>query len=283
MLELILAALLLGNPVSARDTIFELRRGDRLVLNDLSGEVQVIGWDRDVMEAQADADETTGFEFRRSGSQVTIRVLDRKNRDRMEDIHLRVPRWLDLELSGKRVEGQFRGLEGTLRIRSLHSELELEDLRGQTEITMTSGEISARELNGPARLKTGSGDLTVTESAGALNLETVSGDIDLTDLRSPSVSARTTSGEIGFNGRLLPDGEYKFQTHSGDITLGLAEPVNSQVSVLAYEGDFESDFPIRTRGFTSGQEITFTLGSGGARLILQAFGGEISLLRGGSS
>jgi len=282
MVELILAALLLGSPISAGDTLLDLREGDRLVLGDFTGEVEVVGWDRDYLAAESDSDEEIHFEFERSGNRVVIKVLDRKDRNRAEELTLRVPRWVELDLSGKRLEARVRGIGGSVRIRNLSGDLTLEDLRGRVDASTASGEITAAGLEGAAKLRTGGDDLTVRGSSGAMDLETLSGDIELLGLSSVSISVRTTSGDIDFVGRLFSGGDYQFRSHSGDVNLQLEEPLNIDVTVLAYEGAFESDFPIRARGFKSGQEMAFTLGSGGGRLTLEAFTGEIALLRGGS-
>jgi len=281
MLELILAALLLGNPVSARDTVFQLREGDRLVLEDFTGSVYVGVWGRDVLEAESDSDVAAEFEFERSGSRVEMRVSDRKNRNRTGELRLRVPEWLSLEFSGRNLDAEIRGVAGTVKIRNLNGDLVLEDLPGEVDVVTVEGEIVARGLGGVAHLRTGDGELTVMDSSGELVLQTVSGDMELTDLAPRGISARTTSGEIDFSGQLHAGGRVSFQSHSGDLTLELRDPIDLDVTVLAYEGEFESDFPVRTRGFRSGQEMAFTIGAGGGRLILEAFDGEIRLRRSG--
>ena len=91
MLELFLAALLLGAPTSARDTIIQVREGDHLVLKGFSGAVEVEGWGRSEVRARADAEEALLFEFSRSGSRIDLEVLDRKNRNRTEELILLVP------------------------------------------------------------------------------------------------------------------------------------------------------------------------------------------------
>lgn len=282
MIELLLIALLSAPSVSVRDTVFQLREGDEIVLQEFSGELEVVGWGEDYLAAETGSDRTAGFEFNREGNRVTLKVFDEKGRNRGEDLRLRVPEWAKLDLSGRGLEATVRGLVGSVKIRTLRGDVILEELRGSVDVVTTSGEIDARGLHGPASLRGGSDQITVRGSSGRMEIETVSGDIELTDVISPSVSARTTSGEVDFSGALRPGGDYAFRTHSGELTLVLRDPVDVDVSVVAYEGEFSSEFPIRARGFRSGEEMTFTLGQGGSRLILEAFGGEITLRRGGS-
>ncbi|MGW8267863.1 MAG: hypothetical protein ACWGSQ_15965, partial [Longimicrobiales bacterium] len=88
MLELFLAAVLLGPPVSARDTLIQVREGDYLVLKGFSGVLAVEGWSRREVLAEADTDERLLFQFSHSGNRIDLEVLDRKDRNRSEDLRL---------------------------------------------------------------------------------------------------------------------------------------------------------------------------------------------------
>jgi len=281
MLELLLAAVLLGTPVSARDTLFQVREGDHLVLKDFAGAVEVEGWGRNELRARTDADEALHFRFSRSGSRIELEVLDRKNRNRSEDLILQIPSWMGLDVSGPNLDMGVSGLTGEVRLRNLKGDILLQDLSGGVEASSVEGSIDAAGLHGTARLKTGNDDITVLRSDGKLTVESVSGDIRVRQSTASTIEARTTDGDVDFSGRLLPAGEYGFRSHSGEITVTLDSPVDADVTVLAYEGEFHSDFPIRTTGFRSGQSLQFTIGAGGARMLLEAFDGEVALRRAG--
>ena len=51
--------------------------------------------------------------------------------------------------------------------------------------------------------------------------------------------------------------------------------------ILSYEGDFESEFPVRAEGFRSGEALEFRVGTGGARLVVESYDGEVRLTGGG--
>ena len=88
-----------------------------------------------------------------------------------------------------------------------------------------------------------------------------------------------TGGEIEFTGRMVEGGQYTFFTHDGDVFLSLVPPVNLDATVLTYDGEFTSDFPVRASSFRSGEGIQFRTGSGGTRLQIETFKGEIRLRR----
>jgi hypothetical protein len=279
MLELLLAGFLIGAPFAAKDTVIQVGEGDRLLLRDFSGLVEVEGWDRDELRAEADAEEAIVFRFTRSGSAIEMEALDRKNRSRSEDLRLRVPAWMDVEISGPKLDVEISRLTGVVTVRNLKGDIYLEDLSGRVNAGSVEGSIYADGLRGSARLRTGDDEIRVVDSSADLDLESVSGDIELEEISGLDLKVRSTHGEVDFFGSLLQGGSYAFHTHSGDLTLVLDPDVDADVTVLAYEGEFEADFPIRSRGFRSGHEFGFTIGSGGAQLLLEAFDGEISLRR----
>jgi DUF4097 and DUF4098 domain-containing protein YvlB len=184
-----------------------------------------------------------------------------------------------VDVSGRDVDIDVRDLRGDVTVRSLQGDLVLRNLAGVVEAFTAEGGIEAVGLTGSARLRAGEDDVRVRSSSAVLQVETVDGDIRMEGISAPRISAKTTDGEIEFSGALLVDGDYGFYSHGGDIRLELAPPVNMDAAVLTYEGDFESEFPVRTEGFRSGEGLEFRVGAGGARLVVESYDGEVRLVR----
>ncbi len=281
MIELLLLLTSLGVGELPRDTIVELRSGDRLVLEDFRGMLDVEPWDRESMRVTSRGEDGAFVSLGRSGSRLELRVDDRKGRSRDADLHLRVPAWLDLEVEARDGEIRIQGTEGDVDVRLLRGELELLDLAGRVRASAIHGHIDARGLRGTSILSSSHDDLDVMGASGDLSLETVSGDIRLEGAALSALRLTTTSGDAEFSGRLLPGGEHRLHTHSGDLTVELFPPVDLEVGILTYQGEFYSEFPARARGFRSGEELRFTIGDGGTGLSLKTFSGEIRILKGG--
>lgn len=114
MLELLLAATVLGT-APAPDTVLDLRRGDRVVLENLSGEIVVRAWDRDQLELSGSDDEISLI-VSRSGSTVRVTRDDRKGRRRSVEAMLRLPAWVDLEAGGHSLDLRVRGINGRIEV-----------------------------------------------------------------------------------------------------------------------------------------------------------------------
>ncbi|MGM0669628.1 MAG: DUF4097 family beta strand repeat-containing protein [Gemmatimonadota bacterium] len=279
MLLTILSTLLLAIPSPAQDTLVSLAAGDRLVLGDISGFVAVSSWEEDALKIRTDRLDDTEIQILRHGNRLELRLLDRKGRVRPMDLDLRVPAWMGLEMSGRDLEVDIRDLEGEVKVRSLDGDLFFRNLSGRLEAASVQGSIEARGLHGVARLRTGHDDVTVDGASGSLSIETISGDLELQDMAAMVLEARTTSGDVDFQGRFSREGEYTFRSHDGDLTLSIQEPVELDVSVLVYSGEFHSDFPVRAESFRSGRALRFTLGDGGGSLMLETFDGDIEIRR----
>jgi len=271
----VLFAALVGSP---GDTLLQVQRGDRLVLPGAEGVLEVRTWNRSEVEIRAEGEGSGNVLLTRSGSRVELSVRDRRGRTWDEDLSITLPPWMGLEMTGQEFEATITGLAGGVTVRNLEGDLTLRDLAGEVDVYSVEGELEATGLSGSARLRAGDDGIRVVNSTAVLELETVDGDIRMEDVSGPRISARSTSGDIDFLGRIPRGAAYDFRSHSGDIELRLNPPVSVDVSVLAYAGDFESDFPARARGFTSGESFTFTLGQGGAHLSLETFSGELSLV-----
>ncbi len=273
-----LAGWIVSAALSAPDTIIELRRGDRVVVEGLSGEVVVEAWSRSAMEVGGEA---LGLSVSRSGNRIRIVPGDPKSRGLDVEATLRLPEWVDVDIqgrslgvavSGMRGEVKVRNVSGDIRVRDVEGRLDLSSHEGGIEVTGARGEVSALSRGDQVRLR----DVT-----GAVAVESGSDDVILEAVTSSSLQARTLDGDLYFEGPLATGGTYSFSVHDGDAILVLPADAGARVSVATFDGEFTSDFQVVFQGFHSAGSMAFTLGDGGAEVSVQVFDGEISLRQAG--
>ena len=107
------------------------------------------------------------------------------------------------------------------------------------------------------------------------------GNITLDDVSATVVEAGTVGGRVSFSGSIVDGGEYFFGSHGGTITITVPEGTDAEVSFATIHGSISSNFS-GVPDFERGQRSTFTIGSGGATIEAETFGGRIVLRRGGS-
>lgn len=259
------------------DTIIEVRQGDRVVFEGLSGEMSIRGWDRDAIEIAGDDDDSR-VAVQRRGSTIEIERDDRKGRSRDFEAYVRVPRWMDVEIRGRNLDLRLEDLDSDVGVRTVSGDISIERVQGALEVRTVEGEVDVMGAYGGVSVSSQSDDVWLRDIEGRVEAHSGSGDLTLIDVASTSVRAETQDGDVTFSGTIDDGGVYRFFVHDGDADIAIPSSTNANVSVSTFDGDFHSDFPVRLDRFTGGRAFDFSIGSGGARIEIQVFDGEINIL-----
>jgi hypothetical protein len=277
MIAVMAVALVLAAP-PGRDTVVQSRQGDRMVLENLSGEIVIRAWDRDEVEVLGGG-RGEALAVERAGPSLIVTRGEPRRRRAPVEASIRVPSWMALDVGGLSLDVTVQGVEGELRISNLDGDVRIEGGAGEVDVRTVEGEIIIVDTRGSVVASSQSDDVTVIRASGPLMVHSGSGDLRLEDLSCPSLRAETQDGDVLFSGTLQTGGDYRFFVHDGDAVLALPASVGARVSVSTFDGEFVSDFPVLLRRFTGGREFDFTLGDGAASLRVEVFDGEIRLIR----
>lgn len=262
-----------------QDTVVEVRRGDRLVLENFSGTVFVGTWDRDLLEVRGEPGDRAEVSVVRSGSRIALRPSTRRGRDREVDAVLRVPAWMDVEIGGRELDVSVRGLAGSLAVRNIEGDIDVEDTRGTLRLHTVDGEIRVRNARGSVEARSRGDDVSLFDVVGDVDVESGSGDLLLDGVDGASVRAETLDGDVTFRGPIRRGGRYAFSVHDGDAVLAFPPGSAFDARVATFDGDFQSEFPVTLQNYRGGRAFEFTLGGGGAMVEIEVFDGEIRLLQ----
>jgi len=144
-----------------------------------------------------------------------------------------------------------------------------------------SGDVYGQGLRGDLDLATVSGDLQLSDAEGpVVEASSVSGNVDLDRVTAREISAETVSGDVTFVGNIDPKGVYDFKTLSGDVLVTVPRQPDATLSAATFSGRFSSDFEVSTDGRRRRNRYNATWGSGGARIDLESFSGDIRIRSG---
>ena len=261
-----------GLVASGADTTVAVTRGERLLLTGLDGELTLRAVAGDEVRIEAVHQPDASLDLRRSSDGP---VYDGRGRDL--SLRVEVPAWLPVVVRGRAVEIDARGLRGGLAARTLGGDVRLVDVSGGVQVSAMDGDVVAEDVSGRVSLASVDDDVRVEGARGRLSATTNDGDVILVDVEVEELEAGTTDGDVEFEGVLSPQGVYRLVTHSGDIRVTIPRDTNARVELSTFNGAFEAGFPVVLDGIRSGRRTGFTLGAGGARLILEAFDGDIVL------
>src|SRR4051794_7364888 len=82
------------------DTTFQVRTGQRLVVDGFGGDIDVKSWGRNAVRIEAEPDPRTRLEIETTGSTVNLRTEGRRGPPAATDLTITVPAWMGLDLSG---------------------------------------------------------------------------------------------------------------------------------------------------------------------------------------
>ncbi len=281
-LTLVTGAALVAAPLQQTDTVVSVRSGARLDVENFRGEVFVQTWDRNEVRIVADHSSRAYVEISGSGSRVRLRGKSRRGALPTMDYELTVPRDMEIDASGTFTDIVVEGTSADVRAHTVHGDVVVRGGANLVRVASVQGNIRVDGARGRVEAESTNGNIEIDDVSGAVLAEAVNGQILLTAIRSRSVEAVTTNGDVHYDGFIENDGQYRFINHNGNIVLAVPDGVNATVSVSTFNGEFEPAFPITlTETRSGGRRFSFTLGDGSARIELESFGGKISMRRGG--
>lgn len=279
------ATLLIGALAAAlaqqqTDTTFSVRAGARVEVETFGGSITVKTWDKNAIRVQATHGRRDVVNVDARGNSVRIDAEGHMGVPTNVDFTITAPSSVSLELSGVYTEIAVDGVAGDIDAETVQgsirvnggSRLKLESVEGDITIDRARGRISANTVNRGIR---------ITNAVGDVEAETVNGPIILQDVQASNVDLATVNGRIVYDGSIRPNGDYAITSHNGGIWVVVPDKTGVTVTVSTFNGELDSSLPIQLREASSKKRYSFVLGSGGARLDLESFGGDIHLRKPG--
>ena len=275
-----IGALMALSIVQQTDTVIALDGATSLDIENSGGRISVTTWDRPEIRIQADHSRRAVIEIRRRSSGVISLEAEsaRGGFASIVDFDLTVPASLNLS---------FEGWSTDVTVEGSNAEVDVETFEGDITIVGGSGSVTAETMSGEIHIDGADGvieansvaqDVRISNSSGEVYVETVGGSIILEGLSATIVEAGSVGGRVSFEGTVVDGGDYFFGSHGGTVSITIPEASNASVSLASIHGSISSDFS-GAPDLERGARNTFTIGSGGANIEAETFGGRIVLRR----
>jgi DUF4097 and DUF4098 domain-containing protein YvlB len=264
------------------DTTFAFDKTGSINVSAGNGDITITGWSRDQVYVRA-VSENSNLRLDASSSRVTLE-LAAGSRGSDARFEVSVPYGVHVVVRAISGDITVRGTRGEVEAHTQNGDIEVEDVTNRLDINSLSGSIEAHNVSGDIDIGTTSGDIKLVDLRGNVEVGSVSGEIDLRGVTSKLVRAKTTSGDVTFDGLVDPAGRYDLATHSGDVRLHVPRDASAQLTVETWNGGVNSEFPITLKpgaqhaGWSgNGKRFTFALGAGAARISATTFSGDITI------
>jgi len=259
-------------------------------VSSINGTIDVTGSDKAVVSVKAEyGADVDHVDVQTSGNRTVVRVILKPHGSGLLNwshdetrLQVQVPKDSELDVSGTSANLTTSGVSGAQHLRSVSGDVSAETGPNDIEVKSVSGNIKVRGHGQPARLRltSVSGDIELKHAAGELETTTVSGQITAELDPARAFHARSTSGDITFEGRLAHGAEIEAQSVNGDLKVHAASEDGFQYELQTLSGDISNCFNAkaeRTSEYGPGRKLEGTRGAGSAHVRLKTLSGELDL------
>ena len=260
------------------DSTFAFDKRGTVVLSVGSGEIIVTAWNRDQVRVRA-VSERSIIRMDATSTRVSLDLSRQRGGDTR--FELTVP--IGVRVSARATTGDISitGTKGGVEANTQSGDLVVEDAAEMIDLRSMSGDILARNITGNVEINTLNGELSLSDVKGDVDATSVSGDVEMRNVTAKWVRARSTSGDITYDGGIDAAGRYELASHSGGVYLSLPANMAALFTIATYSGEIDSDFPITLRpgehAIGASKRFTFEVGKGDARISAESFSGDITI------
>jgi DUF4097 and DUF4098 domain-containing protein YvlB len=253
-------------------------------ISNVSGRINVIGWDRAEVAVHGTLDERVErVDVLTSKGRTTIKVVLPNmnwggNSD--ADLEVRVPNQSEVQATAVSANLETSHLTGAQRLKTVSGDLRADVSAADFEAATVSGDMHLRG-NGQAadmRLSTVSGEIVLERGAGEVEASSVSGGVRLDMDAARGVRMRSTSGDLEFRGSLSDAATLEAETVSGDVTVRSRGGLEYEAS--SFSGDIDNCWGKAAEATSQhgpGSRLMGTTGNGKARLRVRSMSGDVEL------
>ncbi|HEY0767367.1 MAG TPA: DUF4097 family beta strand repeat-containing protein [Steroidobacteraceae bacterium] len=253
-------------------------------ISNVSGSIEVRGWDRPEVSVRADLDEgVESVDVNSDHGRTSIKVVLPHHSVRHGDAHLQVqvPKDSELTVSAVSADVVTAGVLGVQRLNAVSGDVTAELAGSDLELKTVSGNVKLKGHGQPARLhvSTVSGDVHLEHGAGDLEAGTVSGTLVVSLDSARSVRVRSTSGDLHFEGKLTRGADFDATSVSGELKVRASAEAGYAYEVSTFSGDITNCFDEAhtERSRMPGHTLQGTRGDGAGHVHLKTMSGDVQL------
>lgn len=278
VLVTLLAGALAMGAQQQTDTTFAVAAGGRLQVEGLNGSVVVRSWERDAMRVRATHPPGARVAIRQRGGTVSLEASQARGPAPSVSYEVLVPRSFSVQVGGVNMRTTVDGVHGRIEVANAEGEITVRGVTGDVAVESVNGAITVEDVRGRVEATTVNQTVRLTGVHGDLEASTVNGGIIMRGIDAHNVEASTLNGIVEYSGTVHDRGRYYLGAHNGQVIMSLPGTANAAVHISTRMGQVDADFAVPVSNLRDGR-LSFTLGSGSARVELESFSGAVRLVR----
>ncbi|HXK11779.1 MAG TPA: DUF4097 family beta strand repeat-containing protein [Vicinamibacteria bacterium] len=251
-------------------------------IENMLGSVKVTGWDR--AEVQVKGTVGDGGELAFDGSDKRTRVeVEAEHGNPMgvkSDLEIFVPAGSAVDIEGFQATIVVAGVTGSVKAETVNGSITHTGAARSVELQSVNGAIDLAKAAGRVKAEAVNGAVTVRDASGELEASTVNGKLLVTGGSFDRAALETVSGAARFEGVLAARATLSVESVSGSVDLLLPASLGADFSVSTFSGEITNELgPAAEKAsrWTPEKELSFTTGSGGARITVKTLSGAVHI------
>ncbi len=243
----------------------KVKAGGTLSIENESGNVSVVGWDKNTIQIRGELDEKiSSFRFETKGED-TVFIVETpsihtwwsgdSSRGSDTSLEVKVPSQHFVNVVGVNCDINAQQLDGGVKLETANGDIKLDTIGGYVDINTVNGDIRSENLSGKVKMETVSGDINdsastakrvsyrvvngnvnVSTSARQVSVGGVNGDLDLKLEVVEELSIDTVNGDVNSSFSISDDGQVSMSSVSGDMTLFFNERPSAHFNINTHVG-----------------------------------------------
>lgn len=253
-------------------------------ISNVSGTIQVTGWDRPEVSVRAELGEgveRVDVDSDHGRTHIKVVLPQHSGHGGDADLRVQVPKDSELTVSAVSADVTTTGVRGVQRLDAVSGNITAELAGSDLELKTVSGDVKLKGHGQPARLHVSSvsGNVRLEHGAGDLEAGTVSGSLVVSLDSARSVRARSTSGDVHFEGTLTRGADFDAASVSGDLKVRASAEGGYAYEISTFSGDISNCFNATPseHSHTPGHMLQGTRGEGAGHLRLKTMSGDVQL------
>jgi DUF4097 and DUF4098 domain-containing protein YvlB len=253
-------------------------------ISNVSGNIEVSGWERSEVSVHAELlGGVEGVEVSSEGGHTSIKVRQPAFYGHGgARLQVKIPKDSELDVSAVSADVSSSGVLGVQRLSTVSGNITAEIGGADVELKSVSGDVRIKGGGQSARLRasTVSGDLHLERGGGDIEAGTVNGSLIASLEEARSVRARTTSGDLRFQGTLAHGATLEASSVSGGLSVRVGADGGFAYEVSSFSGDISDCFnanPEHTSKYGPGMRLTGSRGEGMGHVRLRTMSGDVQL------
>jgi DUF4097 and DUF4098 domain-containing protein YvlB len=283
---LVLAAVLAGPAWVAAETPVDQKRpaapDAKVSIENMAGSVKVTGWSHAEVQVKGTVGEGAELSFEGPAQNLKVEV-EAEHGNPMgikSDLEVFVPAGASVSVEGFGAAISIAGVTGSISAETVNGSIsqtgsakgvELQSVNGAIEVTKAGGRVQAEAVNAP---------VTIRDSSGELEASTVNGKLLVTGGSYERAKLESVSGGVRFEAGLSPRATLGVNSVSGPVDLFFPAAFGAEFSVSTFSGEIANDLgpaAEKPNKWSPGKELSFTSGSGGARVTVETLSGAVNI------